>query len=127
MRAWPDAEDLLILLAGSTGPQTTVRDGGILFAVAARPHATLLDKRIYPTALDEAAALLHSIAVWRPLDVWNAGLAWTAADVRLKRSRILLAMPPKERMELTDALVTGEVDSVDEVALRLSAYLERLD
>lgn len=124
---WPDAEDLLVLLASSTGPQTTVRDGGILYAVASRPHAALLDGRVYPTALDRAAALLHGITVWRPLDVWNAGLAWAAARVMLQRAGLGLAMPAKDRMALTDALVSGELDSVEEIALRLSPYLEMRD
>jgi hypothetical protein len=123
-RSWPDAEDLLLLLAGSTASRTIVRDGGILFAAAARPHAHLLQGRVYPTPLDQAAALLHAIMVWRPLDMWNASLAWTAADVRLERSGFVLNMPAKERMALTDALTSGEVDSVEELALRLSPYLE---
>ena len=125
--AWPDAEDLLLLLAGSTGPQTKVRDGGILHAAAARPHAALLSGRIYPTSLDRAAALLHGIILWRPLDLWNAGLAWTAADILLERAGLLLAMPAKDRMALTDALLSGELDAVEEIALRLSPYLEMLD
>ncbi|WP_052744735.1 hypothetical protein [Micromonospora sp. HK10] len=126
-RSWPDAEDLLLLLAGSTSSRTIVRDGGILFASAARPHAHLLQGRVYPTPLDQAAALLHAILVWRPLDMWNASLAWTAADVRLERSGFVLSMPAKERMALTDALTSGEVDSVEELALRLSPYLEMAD
>jgi hypothetical protein len=124
--SWPDAEDLLVLLGGSTGPHTTVRDGGILFAAAARPHAALLNGRIYPTPLDQAAALLHGVIVWRPLDLWNAGLAWTAADALLDRAGLWLAMPAKERMALTDELTSGAVDSVDEIALRLAPYLEML-
>ncbi|MBB5829833.1 hypothetical protein [Micromonospora carbonacea] len=122
-RFWPDAEDLLLLLSGSTASRTIVRDGGILFAAAARPHAHLLDGRVYPTPIDRAAALLHAIMVWRPLDMWNASLGWMAADVCLERSGLVLDMPAKERMALTDAMASGEVDSVDEIALRLSPYL----
>ena len=44
--------------------------------------------------------------------------------VFLARAGFVLDMPAKERMALTDALVSGEVDSVDELALRLSPYLE---
>ncbi|WFE63108.1 hypothetical protein [Micromonospora sp. WMMD714] len=126
-RAWPDAEDLLLLLADSTSSRTIVRDGGILFASAARPHAQLLQGRVYATPLDQAAALLHAIMIWRPLDMWNASLAWTTADVRLERSGFVLTMPAKDRMALTEALTSGEVDSVEELALRLSPYLEMAD
>ncbi|MCX5068353.1 hypothetical protein OOJ91_21155 [Micromonospora lupini] len=47
-----------------------------------------------------------------------------AMRIYLVRSGVTLNMPAKERMALTDALVSGEVDSVDELALRLSPYLE---
>ncbi|MFY1705130.1 hypothetical protein ACN28G_25995 [Micromonospora sp. WMMA1923] len=123
-RAWPDAEDLLLLLSSCTASRTVVRDGGILVAAAARPHARLLDGRVYPELLNQVAALLHGIMVWRPLDLWNASLAWTALDVCLERADMLLNMPAKDRMALTDALTSGEVDSVEELAMRLSPYLE---
>ncbi|TQJ25859.1 death-on-curing protein [Micromonospora sp. A202] len=123
-QAWPDAEDLLTLLAEWTGPESRVRDAGILVAAAARPHARLVGRAVYPTVLDKSAALLHGLMMWRPLDVWNAGLGWAAMRVFLARAGFVLDMPAKERMALTDALVSGEVDSVDELALRLSPYLE---
>ncbi|MFY1618488.1 hypothetical protein [Micromonospora sp. WMMD736] len=74
--------------------------------------------------MDRAAALLHGLMMWRPLDMWNAGLAWAAMRIFLVRSGVTLTMPAKERMALTDALASGEVDSVEELALRLSPYLE---
>ncbi|WP_433230245.1 hypothetical protein ACQP2H_31500 [Micromonospora sp. CA-248260] len=121
---WPDAEDLLTLLAEHTGPRSQVRDAGILVAAAARPHARLVGQAAYPSALDRAAALLHGLTVWRPLDLWNAGLAWAAMRILLTRSGLRLTMPAKDRMALTDALTSGEVDSVEELTLRLSPYLE---
>ncbi|WP_422744510.1 hypothetical protein ACN27B_09500 [Micromonospora sp. WMMD754] len=101
-----------------------MRDAGIPVVAAARPHARLIGRAAYPTALDKAAALLHGLMIWRPLDLWNAGLAWAAMRVFLIRAGFRLAMPAKERMALTDALKSGEVDSVEELALRLSPYLE---
>lgn len=124
---WPDAEDLLVLLAEHTGPQSRVRDAGILVAAAARPHARLVGRQVYPTVLDRAAALLHGLMMWRPLDVWNAGLAWAAMMIFLQRSGFRLNMPAKDRMALTEALTTGEVDSTEELVLRLSPYLEMRD
>ncbi|MFF3857081.1 hypothetical protein [Micromonospora sp. NPDC002575] len=121
---WPEPEDLLILLSEHTGPQSRVRDPGILVAAAARPHARMLGRAVYPTVLDRSAALLHGVMMWRPLDMWNAGLAWAAMRVFIARSGLVLNMPAKERMALTDAMASGEVDSVDEIALRLSPYLE---
>uniref|UniRef100_UPI003D8B7838 hypothetical protein n=1 Tax=Micromonospora matsumotoense TaxID=121616 RepID=UPI003D8B7838 len=121
---WPEPEDLLTLLAEHTGPQSRVRDAGILVAAVARPHARLMGRAVYPTALDKSAALLHGLMMWRPLDMWNAGLAWATTRVFLRRSGLNLNMPAKERMALTDAMASGEVDSVEELVLRLSPYLE---
>jgi death on curing protein len=121
---WPEPEELLTMLAEYTGPQSRVRDAGILVAAAARPHARMLNRSVYPTALDKAAALLHGLMMWRPLDAWNAGLAWAAMRVFLLRNGLTFTMPAKERMGLTDALASGEVDSVKELTLRLSPYVE---
>ncbi|MEV0938962.1 hypothetical protein AB0I90_01090 [Micromonospora wenchangensis] len=96
-------------------------------AATARPHARLLGQAAYPTALDRAAALLHGLTIWRPLDLWNAGLAWAAMRILLSRSGLRLSMPAKDRMALTDALTSGEVDSIEELALRLLPYLEMVD
>jgi hypothetical protein len=79
--------------------------------------------RAYATSVDQAAALLHGIAVWRPLEMWNAGLAWAAARSLLVRADIQLAMPAAERMKLTDELTTGAVDSVEEIVIRLAPYM----
>jgi death-on-curing protein len=121
---WPDAEDLLTLLAESTGPEARIRDAGILVAVAARPHARLLGRAAYPTVLDKAAALLHGISVWRPLDLWNSGLAWMAVRLLFERHGLPLAMPAKDRMALTDDITAGTIDTVDEIALRLAPFLQ---
>ena len=83
---WPDAVDLLHLLGQATGPGSNVRDAGILVAAAIRPNATLLSSATYPTLLEKSAALLHAVLVWRPLQLWNAGLGWAAALGMLTRN-----------------------------------------
>ena len=124
MRPWPNGgEDLLTLLGESTASCTRVRDGGTLVAAASRPHAVLAGELCYRNAVVQAASLLHAIIVWEPLDLWNSGLAWTAARVFLERCDLPLAMPPKDRMELTDDIATGQVTDVREIAARLTPYL----
>ena len=101
-----------------------MRDGGILYAAVARPAATLAGAIIYRTALDQAAALLHGIIRWRPLDVWNAKLGWAAAAIHLERDGYRLTMPPKELMRLTDELTSGAVDTVREISNRLAPFID---
>jgi len=121
--SWPDAAHLLALLAQSTGPGSRVRDAGILVAVTVRPHAVLLDDVIYPAPVEQAAALLHGIMVWRPLEMWNTGLAWAAAFGLLARNGLDLPISPWDQMTLTDEISSGELDSVDAIATRLGPFL----
>jgi death-on-curing protein len=120
---WPDAEHLLLLLGEHTGPQSRIRDAGILFSAAARPHAVMLGEPVYPTAIEKAAALLHGITCWRPLDFWNTGLAWGAAHAQLRRARLEFTMPAAEQMELTEELISGDLDDVNEVTSRLHPHV----
>ena len=124
---WVDAEDLLAMLGEHVGSFPRVRDGGILYAAAARPQAMLVGVTIYPTALLQSAALLHAMIRWRPLDLWNASPGWAAADSHLDARALDLAMPAKDRMELTEQIAGGEVDSVDKLTLRLAPYQRALD
>jgi death-on-curing protein len=113
----------LHLLAQATGPGSHVRDAGILVAVASRPHARILDSVVYPTLLEQSAALLHGIVVWRPLTLWNAGLAWTAAFAMLTRNGFDLAISAWEQMTITDEISSGALDDVPDIALRLAPFL----
>jgi len=77
----------------------------------------------YPTTPRRAAALLYGIMVWKPLDLWNSGLAWAATRTLLERHGLPLSMPAKARMELTDDITSGWVCEVDEIASRLAPFL----
>jgi death-on-curing protein len=118
-----DAEDLLLVLGESTGPQTRVRDGGILYAAAARPEATLAGDRVYAAVSWRAAALLHSIVRWEPLDMWNASFGWRAVVALLGVSGGQLMMPGKDRMVLTDEIIEGLLDDVEDIASRLDPFV----
>ncbi len=61
------------MLGEAAGAKVRIRDGGVLYAAAARPAATLAGVTIYRTSVEQAA-LLHAVVRWRPLDVWNANL-----------------------------------------------------
>jgi death-on-curing protein len=120
---WPDAVDLLHLLAPATGHDSRVRDAGILVAAAVRPHAVILDSVVYASLLEKSAALLHGILVWRPLQLWNAGLAWAAALGLLIRNGFDLAISAWEQMVITQEIDAGDLDDVRDIAARLQPYL----
>ncbi|MBM2616906.1 hypothetical protein JIG36_15210 [Actinoplanes sp. LDG1-06] len=120
---WPDAEDLLHLLAEWTGHDDGVRDAGILVAVASRPNAEMLGTVVYTTVVEQSAALLHSAVAWRPLQLWNSGLGWGATYGLLARNGFDLAITPWEQMMITDEIERGELDSVGSLADRLTPFL----
>jgi death-on-curing protein len=120
---WPDAEHLLHLFAHSTGPGARVRDPGILVAVAARPCASILGTVIYPTLLHQSAAVLHAALAWRPLELWNAGLGWAAAFAILTRNGLDLSISAWEQMIITDEIVSGRLDQINEIVERLAPHL----
>ena len=119
-----DAEDLLLLLSESTGPQTRVRDGGLLYAAAERPEAVILGTRFYIPISWRAAALLHSIIRWKPLDLSNAGLGWRAVAALIGIHGRRLVMPARDRMSMTDDINAGRLDDVEETASRLDPFLQ---
>jgi death-on-curing protein len=118
-----DAEGLLLLIGESTGPQTRVRDAGILVASAVRPGARLAEKMVYRGLSWRLAALLHSILRWKPLDMWNASFGWRAVAVLARVNGCEFTAPAKERMIITDEISDGSLDDVGEIAARLDPYL----
>ncbi|MBU2663563.1 hypothetical protein KOI35_08600 [Actinoplanes bogorensis] len=120
---WPDAIDLLHLLAESTGHDSGVRDAGILVAVATRPHVEMLGTVVYATPLKRSAALLHGTVAWRPLHLWNSGLGWGATFMTLARQGFDLDITPWQQMTITDEIMQGELDDIDAVADRLAPFL----
>jgi hypothetical protein len=121
---WPEAVDLLKMFGQWTGPGNRVRDAGVLVAVVARAHGEFMGRRVYPNDLDRASALMHGVECWRPLDLWNSGLAWGTTLTYLDRNGFFLDMPLREQMRLTADLGDGRIDSVAEVSARLAPYLE---
>ena len=90
---------------------------------AERPHAVHLGHACYPTLIDQAAALLHGVIAWRPLELWNAGLAWAAALGLFRLAGLSLDMPVADRMRLTDEVASGALDDVREIGSRLGSFL----
>ncbi|MFC7276751.1 hypothetical protein ACFQS1_22395 [Paractinoplanes rhizophilus] len=118
-----DAEELLAFTGESTAPYTRVRDAGILYSAAARPHSAIMTRQTYESVPERTAALLHAIIRWEPLDMWNASFGWAAAGFFAETSGADLAMSPLDRMVLTSEILDGRVDDVGEIAKRLAPFM----
>ena len=111
-----DLEDLLSLVRDlRTGP---VRDAGLLDMAAARPRSTVLGEDAYPSLELKAAALLHSIARYRPLVDGNERLAWLATVVFLDLNGARPDVSHDAAFDLVMEVAAGSAD-VEEIAARL--------
>jgi death on curing protein len=84
-----------------------------------------MNEQIYRDLPSRAAALLHSITRWEPLEMWNGGLGWRATNVLAQLNGAELEMPWKDRMILTAEITDGRVDSVADIAAFLAPFLRR--
>lgn len=117
-----EVEDLPVVLGECTGPGTRVRDVSILYSAIARPESFAMNKRTFPTVPGRAAAILHAILRWEPLDMWNASLGWRAARLMADHNGSELAMSALDQMILTGEILGGHVDDVPEIAKRLAPF-----
>jgi death on curing protein len=122
-----EVEDLLLVLGECTPAHTRVRDVSILYSAAARPESVVLDRETFETVPERAAALLHAVVRWEPLDMWNASLGWRAARLMAERNGGRLKMSPLDQMELINAITGRQVDDVPEIAKLLAPFFVRTE
>ena len=84
-----------------------------------------MDEVIFSELLETSAALLHGVLVWRPLQLWNAGLAWAAAFGLLIRNGLDLEISAWEQMVITEEITNGTLDDVPAITSRLVPYLTK--
>jgi death on curing protein len=112
-----DLEDLLGLTRLlKAGP---VRDLGLLDSACARPHSSAFGTDAYPTLVEKAAALLHSLARNDALVDGNKRLAWLATVVFLDINGRTVALDDEAAFELVMAVAEGSLD-VEGIAARLA-------
>jgi len=106
-----DLEDLLALTADlHAGP---VRDHGLLESAVARPRTSVFGEDAYPTLLDKAAALLHSLCKNHGLVDGNKRLAWLATDVFLRINEVVIEMSDDAAFALVMGVADGSLDVPD--------------
>ena len=93
-----------------------MRDIGLLESAAARPGASAFGEDAYPTILEKAAALIHSIARNHALVDGNKRLALAGGIAFLGVNGRRLTMSEDEAYELIIAVAAGELDDVQDIA-----------
>ncbi|WP_183093616.1 type II toxin-antitoxin system death-on-curing family toxin [Nocardioides stalactiti] len=115
-----DLEDLLALTEDlQAGP---VRDHGLLEAAVARPRTTVFGEDAYPTVVDKAAALLHSLCQNHGLVDGNKRIAWLAVDVFLRISGVVVAAADDDVFGLVMGVADGSAD-LAEIAEALRGWI----
>ena len=112
---YPDLEDLLHIAERTLG-NVEVRDLGLLESAAARPQASAVGDHAYPSLLEKAAALIHSIARNHALVDGNKRLALAGGIAFLGINGLRLTMSNDEAYDLIISLATGQLDDVRDIA-----------
>jgi death-on-curing protein len=116
-----DIEDLLHIAERTLG-NVEVRDVGLLESAAARPQASAFGDDAYPSLIEKAAALIHSIARNHALVDGNKRLALAGGIAFLGINGLRLTMSNGEAYDLIIAIATGELDDVHDIATALGAH-----
>lgn len=82
-----------------TGGSVGIRDLGLLESALARPQATFGSQDLYPTILDKAAALFHSMIFNHPFLDGNKRTAWGVTYEFLKQNDYKLEGSIKELID----------------------------
>ena len=116
---YPTLAELVYVAERATGGQVTIRDAGLLEAAAGRPQATAFGADAYPDLHAKAGALVHSLARNHALVDGNKRLALGALVAFYGVNGRRLTLTNDAAYELIMQVATGELDSVDEIAVIL--------
>lgn len=101
------------------GPEVLVRDAGLLEAALARAATTVDGQDAYPTLVDKASALVHSVVRNHALVDGNKRLGLMLLVVFLGVNGRTLTLSNDEAYDLIVAIAEGELDDVGAIAARL--------
>jgi death-on-curing protein len=113
-------EDLLEIARGVL-PRVQVRDLGLLESACARPQTTVFGDLAYPELLDQAAALIHSLARNHPLVDGNKRLAWAGMKVFLILNDVELDYTVDAAESFVLQIARGELE-VSDISVWLSMH-----
>lgn len=92
-----------------TGGAPGLRDAGLLYAAVARPFATYAGQELYPTPLEKASALFHSLIKNHPFVYGVKRTAFAAALYLLDRhgAPLPVVLPHQQVVAFTLAVAEG--------------------
>jgi death-on-curing protein len=87
-----------------------VREIGLLESAVARPKTSVFGEDAYPTFVQKAAALLHSIARNHALIDGNKRLAWSAARLFCLMNDLDIKMKQDKAYEMVVGVAAGQIE-----------------
>ena len=116
------ASDLYNLNDEVTGGHTYVRDVHLLNSAAKRPAIVVFGEEQFPTLLEKAAALLHSLAYHHLFADGNKRTALRAVTLFLEKNGYVLTWDDATEYTLLLEIAQGKYD-VEQIAERLTPYV----
>jgi death-on-curing protein len=92
------------------GGQSALRDRALLESAVARPASSAFGEDAYPTVLDKAAALLHSLVLNHPFVDGNKRTATVAMIYFLERNGLRVTWEPAETLDFILEVAQGQRD-----------------
>ena len=114
--------DDLLRIADGVLSEVLIRDIGLLESACARPQTTIFGDVAYPTLIEQAAALVHSLARNHPLIDGNKRLAWSGMKVFLSLNSTHLSYTVDDAEQFVLMIARGEME-VPEIAAWLDAHV----
>ncbi|TDC79307.1 type II toxin-antitoxin system death-on-curing family toxin [Actinomadura sp. 7K507] len=118
------AEEIIAVGRRIVDGNLNVRDYGLVASAAARPSTTAFGTDPYPTLLEKAAALLHSLTTSHPFTDGNKRVAFAATDVFLKLNGARFDPSAEEELFTTVLdVATHVLDDVPAIAKRIEPLI----
>jgi len=113
--------ELLRVTERVLGGPPLIRDAGLLEAALARPQTSVFGEDAYPSLVEKAAALTHSIARNHALVDGNKRLALAGLIAFLGMNGYRLSFSNDEAYDFIIDIATGVLSEVDTISERLKA------
>ena len=116
--------ELLLVAERVLGGPPLIRDPGLLEAALARPQTSVFGEDAYPSLVEKAAALTHSIAGNHALVDGNKRLALAGLIAFLGMNGHRLSFSNDEAYDFIIDIATGALSEVDAISKRLRAAVQ---